>query len=351
MIMPQRSTSSGSYRYGFNGKENDNEVKGSGNQQDYGMRIYDPRLGRFLSVDPLEDEYPWYTPYQFAGNTPIQALDLDGLEPQDFRSNGTTGEKFTGGIQQYDYANYKGEISGGNDVPANGIKAGVYTIVPTVKPGSNDVIYYTAWRTKTNDYVDENGKRQYKENQPLADWVISPEKLKSFTENADRFLLASSMYRNFDRDFALRSSTLKMIDKDMAGYLVDEWKSALSNPMFYYSLVGSYWAFSRTSAAKSTYARPRDATIPIQRRAIQNMPCVDCGSQQARMYADHKLPLVVEKLTTGTINRTRMQSIDAVQPQCASCSGAQGYELRKWAAKQRTKTYLPPPTSNQKADD
>ncbi|MBS1735236.1 MAG: hypothetical protein JSS98_01355, partial [Bacteroidetes bacterium] len=40
------SSSSGHYRYGFNGKENDNEVKGEGNQQDYGMRFYDPRLGR-----------------------------------------------------------------------------------------------------------------------------------------------------------------------------------------------------------------------------------------------------------------------------------------------------------------
>jgi RHS repeat-associated protein len=71
---------SGGYRYGFNGKENDNEVKGEGNQQDYGMRIYDPRLGRFLSVDPLEEEYPELTPYQFASNTPVQAADLDGME-------------------------------------------------------------------------------------------------------------------------------------------------------------------------------------------------------------------------------------------------------------------------------
>jgi RHS repeat-associated protein len=70
----------GGYRYGFNGKENDNEVEGEGNQQDYGMRIYDPRLGRFLSVDPLTGKYPWYTPYQFAGNKPINSIDLDGLE-------------------------------------------------------------------------------------------------------------------------------------------------------------------------------------------------------------------------------------------------------------------------------
>jgi len=47
-LMPGRSFSSGDYRYGFNGKENDNEVKGvTGSQQDYGMRIYDPRLGKF----------------------------------------------------------------------------------------------------------------------------------------------------------------------------------------------------------------------------------------------------------------------------------------------------------------
>ncbi|HBG71011.1 MAG: hypothetical protein A2W93_03085 [Bacteroidetes bacterium GWF2_43_63] len=73
----------GRHRFGFNGKENDNEVKGTGNQQDYGMRIYDPRLGRFLSADPLivqQQKYPELSPYQFASNMPIIAIDLDGLE-------------------------------------------------------------------------------------------------------------------------------------------------------------------------------------------------------------------------------------------------------------------------------
>ena len=74
------SQDTGVYRYGFNGKEKDPEVSGSGNSYDYGFRIYNPRLGRFLSVDPLFKSYPWYTPYQFAGNLPIWAIDLDGLE-------------------------------------------------------------------------------------------------------------------------------------------------------------------------------------------------------------------------------------------------------------------------------
>ena len=81
MLMPNRSyTAGGQFRYGFNGQENDNDVKGTGNQQDYGMRIYDPRIGKFLSVDPLEKAYSMLSTYQFSSNTPIATIDLDGSE-------------------------------------------------------------------------------------------------------------------------------------------------------------------------------------------------------------------------------------------------------------------------------
>jgi len=46
--MPGRSFNSNSYKYGFNGKEKDDEVKGNGNSYDFGARIYDPRIGRWL---------------------------------------------------------------------------------------------------------------------------------------------------------------------------------------------------------------------------------------------------------------------------------------------------------------
>jgi RHS repeat-associated protein len=79
--MPGRSfKGSLEYRFGFNGKENDKDWGGQ-LIQDYGFRLYNPAIGKFLSVDPLAPEYPWYTPYQFAGNMPIWAIDLDGLEP------------------------------------------------------------------------------------------------------------------------------------------------------------------------------------------------------------------------------------------------------------------------------
>lgn len=75
--MPNRKYQAGeAYRYGFNGKENDPET----GTQDYGMRIYDGRIGKFLSVDPITAKYPHYSPYHFAGNGPIMNTDLDGLE-------------------------------------------------------------------------------------------------------------------------------------------------------------------------------------------------------------------------------------------------------------------------------
>jgi len=88
MEMPGRTfaaASGGDYRYGFNGKEKDTEGEWGGlNHYDYGFRIYNPGIGKFLSVDPLSPEYPELTPYQFASNTPIQAIDLDGLEAKWF---------------------------------------------------------------------------------------------------------------------------------------------------------------------------------------------------------------------------------------------------------------------------
>jgi RHS repeat-associated protein len=67
-----------SYIYSFNRKETDTET----DLQDYGMRIYNPSLGKFLSVGPIAKQFPWWSPYHYAGNTPIQAIDLDGSEPQ-----------------------------------------------------------------------------------------------------------------------------------------------------------------------------------------------------------------------------------------------------------------------------
>jgi len=44
------------------------------------MRIYNPGLGKFLSVDPLSREFAWNSSYAFAENSPLASIDLEGLE-------------------------------------------------------------------------------------------------------------------------------------------------------------------------------------------------------------------------------------------------------------------------------
>src|SRR5690554_4074728 len=68
------------YRYGFNGMEKDDNVKGQGNSYDFGARIYDPRVGRWLSIDPLAGKYPNLSPYQFVYNSPLVFIDPDGKD-------------------------------------------------------------------------------------------------------------------------------------------------------------------------------------------------------------------------------------------------------------------------------
>ncbi|MCB0482721.1 MAG: hypothetical protein KDC83_14930 [Flavobacteriales bacterium] len=71
------------YKFGFNGKEIDDEVKGARNTINFEYRVYDPRLGRFFSTDLLTFNYPFWSPYEFAGNDPIRFVDILGLGPGD----------------------------------------------------------------------------------------------------------------------------------------------------------------------------------------------------------------------------------------------------------------------------
>jgi RHS repeat-associated protein len=82
--MPGRNASSGDYRYGFNGHEQDDEVKNiTGTHYDFGARVYDPRLGKFMSRDPWEAKYAWQTPYAYFKNSPISQIDWKGFGDDD----------------------------------------------------------------------------------------------------------------------------------------------------------------------------------------------------------------------------------------------------------------------------
>lgn len=77
--MPGRSyQSSTPYKFGFNGKENDDEIKGTGNSINYDARLLDTRLGLWLSTDPERMKYPNLSPYTAFANNPVYYIDNGG---------------------------------------------------------------------------------------------------------------------------------------------------------------------------------------------------------------------------------------------------------------------------------
>jgi RHS repeat-associated protein len=67
--------------YSFNGMEKDNEVKGDGNCYTTEFRQYDPRIGRWLTVDPKASKYPYESPFVAFHNNPILYNDPRGDDP------------------------------------------------------------------------------------------------------------------------------------------------------------------------------------------------------------------------------------------------------------------------------
>ncbi|QGK75267.1 hypothetical protein [Flavobacterium sp. SLB02] len=81
MLVPNRHKSADDYRYGFQGQEKDDEIRGGeGNSLNYTYRMHDPRIGRFFAVDPLEKSFPWNSPFAFSENRVMDGIELEGLE-------------------------------------------------------------------------------------------------------------------------------------------------------------------------------------------------------------------------------------------------------------------------------
>ncbi len=62
-----------------------NEIAGEGNSFSTEFRQYDPRLGKWLSLDPLMEQFPWMSPFVGFDNNPILYVDPYGLSSQDGR--------------------------------------------------------------------------------------------------------------------------------------------------------------------------------------------------------------------------------------------------------------------------
>jgi RHS repeat-associated protein len=155
-----RTSENEGYRFGFNGMEKDDELKGNGNSYDFGARMYDARVGRFLSRDPLQTEYPFYSPYQFAGLNPIKFIDLDGLEAY---IKGTAGNELLNMMAQRSGLDLSLDANGLLTYATTAVVTdGVETTTPKIDNASSDFVSET-FRNEliaVINGVDENGNKK-----------------------------------------------------------------------------------------------------------------------------------------------------------------------------------------------
>jgi hypothetical protein len=170
------------------------------------MRIYDSRLGKFLSVDPLAKSYPFYTPYSFAGNKPIRFIDLDGAEEWD--NSGTV----TPYIKPIPYNGDAGDVMNfitNNTVIAlyNGASslanAGPAAVDYLRKPGNT----YTGAVNEGLSAVENNNRstQKYFNKTPLKQ--IAKDGLNSFTHLQNYDLAAQILFTGSLSKLKITSST------------------------------------------------------------------------------------------------------------------------------------------------
>ncbi len=188
MLMPERSFNSNLYRYGLNGMEKDDEIKGSGNSFTTYWRQYDPRLVRWLSYEPKP--VAWESPYSAFRNNPIIFNDPAGDTPKIWpfgkdkkqfnhvkkakgkNSNGSSSGVGRGSSPKCKRCNNAGEYIKDNIIS-------VIPVVPEAAPGS--VTYNNASNLVNNMERDESGRiKLYLTG--FQGYGKTPEQLKSLTK-------------------------------------------------------------------------------------------------------------------------------------------------------------------------
>jgi len=251
---PFGETSFASYgkkRYKYNGKERDDE---SG-LYNYGMRYYSAWTCRFISVDPLFRDYAYYTPYQYAGNKPINFIDMDGLEEADQVLPNSVNElistPLTKAIEPIGVVPHFSDNIGVNPFTPSNKNHNVFNppaaytgkfeetvislqYVGNPKHNPNSLIFQWAGGIKTdvNNVVEQSRTISWQYNEKRTNLTVTTEQTYTSVNLRDKSK-NFSVTRRIVQTFELRTSTqLQLFSKD---YQITSWRPADSKPMMYTS--------------------------------------------------------------------------------------------------------------------
>ena len=246
-------------------------------------RQFDPQTGRFTSQDPVIEGQEHLSLYQYGWNNPILRPDPNGQYPE----------------------------GGEDEVNSEFFLA---RLVTTAFYDVKHAIFNTAARATGSNLR------------------------ASYVKNSDGQEVFETSYGKVAPPSSLKEAGKEILSAGLDALIVSGVKMGPAG-------IGVLAESSETQTARgvknvsesitTAYKRPSGSVTPQQRASVQGKPCVDCGSTPKKMVADHKKPLVKEYYETGTIDKKKMRSVDAVQPQCPTCSAKQGADMSRYSKEQK----------------
>jgi RHS repeat-associated protein len=250
MQMPGRHGAEGDYRYGFQGQEKDDEVKGEGNSVNYKYRMHDPRIGRFFAVDPLAPKYPWYTPYQFSGNKVINCVELEGLEEQNVVDvNGSIIGKVTGPRSESYSNEFASSIGGYIETPG-----GTEPVVGTnpFEEISNGAFFlsYNHQHKEVIDllFINSGGGDLYNKHNPGGTHKVLDGDLKGYLETmkSEPSGVEHNEYTNANRGFFVSDNTYAS-ESSFVNWMLGNMISGTGSENFIFSQNSTFTDYVRNS--------------------------------------------------------------------------------------------------------
>jgi len=155
--------------YLYNGKELNTDL--GLNWSDYGFRNYDAAIGRFTGVDPISDQFPHLSTYNYAGNSPIANIDLWGLQPL-FAADGT--------LIQYNVQEGQGPTQIAQDLNEN------YDCYLNCEVDYTDIVQDNS--EQFSNALNEDGTPKDKSDDSYKSGNVTPDSILEITDGTDQVI-------------------------------------------------------------------------------------------------------------------------------------------------------------------